>query len=291
VASTLLSADALASSRPARDTADVGNAGSWSVGVFNPLRLAVNDRLELEAHPLVFFVAPNLNARFALLKSAKADPQSGDLGTAARGLRLTGEVGLSVPTFGMRLLKGYLFPSWETSRNDIGWMIIPRVGLLVSGDLLANDVWTLRADAAFRVPLGAGSAAPLNSFLAPLEILLAAPLTGFGSRVGAAYDHALGDVLRLRGELNLFVTGTQGNLRVDGRDVGPLASISPFIVTAHVGVDIAVFTQSRLTIGAMWANYDQGATDVVVGKDGFGQRVRVRSNNFLPTIDYIWAGW
>jgi len=30
---------------------------------------------------------------------------------------------------------------------------------------------------------------------------------------------------------------------------------------------------------------------VVKGSDGFSERVRVRSNNVLPTIDYIWAGF
>lgn len=278
---SVLSTVALADVRPARDTADVGDRGAWSVGVFNPFRIAVHDRVELQTHPLILFVAPNVDARFAILKSAGPE----------RGLRLTGEAGLSLPTFGMRLTKGYFFPSWETSTNDIGWMLIPRVGLLLSGDVLTHDTWTVKADAAFRVPLGPNSAAPLNSFLAPLEILLAAPLTGFCSRIGGAYDHAFGERLRLRGELNLYITGAQGNLIVGGTNVGPLASLSPLIVTAHLGLDIAVFKQSRITAGVLWANYDQGATAVVKQADGFNDRVRVRSNNFLPTIDYIWAGW
>lgn len=285
-ASLVSSPSAFAEVRPARDTAEVGHAGSWSVGVFNPLKWAVREGLELQAHPLVFFVAPHVDARFALLT-----PPQGEAGTRGAGLRLTGEAGLSVPTFGMRLLKGYLFPSWETSANNIGWMVIPRLGLLLSGDVAAHDVWTLRADAAFRVGLGPNSAAPLNSFLGPLEVLLAAPLTGLCTRVGAAYDKALGESLRLRGEANLYVTGSQGHLWVGGQDVGPLAAVSPLIVTAHVGLDVAVFSQSRLTVGALWANYDQGATAVVSGADGFSERVRVRSNNILPTVDYIWAGW
>jgi hypothetical protein len=283
----VVSSVALADPRPARDTADVGDRGSWSVGVFNPLRIAVHDRVELEANPLVFFVAPHFNARFALLKDAQdaAEP------VKPPGLRLTGEFGLSVPTFGMRLMKGWTFPSWSTSDNNVGWMVIPRVGLLVSGTVLTHDVWTARADLAFRVPLGPNSATPLNSFIAPLDILLAAPLTGLCSRVGAAYDHAFGERLRLRGELNVFVTGGQGSLYVSGADVGPLPAISPIILTAHLGLDIAVFQQSRFTVGALWANYDTGQTVVATGSDGFSTRVPVRSNNFLPTIDYIWAGF
>jgi hypothetical protein len=281
----LASSLALAAPRPARDTADVGARGSWSVGVFNPLRIAVHDRVELEANPLVFFVAPHVNARFSLLQGAAAEAGG------ARGVRLTGEVGLSFPTLAMRLMKGWTFPSWSTSGDTVGWMLIPRVGVLLSGDAFAHDVWTVRADAAVRAPLGPNNATPMNSFLAPLDILLAAPLTGLCARVGGAYDHAFGERLRLRGELNLYVTGGQGNLRVAGVDRGPLAAINPVIVTAHVGLDIAVFAQSRVTVGALWANYDQGQTVVVPASDGFSQRAPVRSNNILPTIDYIWAGF
>lgn len=271
-----LSSVAFAAPRPARDTADVGKQGDYSVGIFNPLRIAVLDGFELEANPLVFIVAPNLNTRIRLLGGP---------------LRLTAEAGLSVPTFGLRLLKGFFFPEWKTSTNDVGWMVVPRVGVLLSGTVLEHDVWTARTDAAFRVPLGPNSAAPLNSFLAPLDILLAAPLTGVCARLGGAYDKALGDTLRLRAEANLFLTGGQGNLIVNGSSVGPIAPVSELIVTAHLGLDIAVFKQSRLTVGVLYANYDQGQSQVVRGADGFSDRVRVRSNNFLPTLDFIWAGY
>jgi hypothetical protein len=270
------STPAFAQPLPAWDTADVGPRGSWSVGVFNPLRIAVHDSVELQTHPLLFFVAPNVDARFALLRSP---------------LRLTAEAGLSMPTLAMRLVKGYLFPSWGTSQNDIGWMLTPRAGLLLSGNVLEHDVWTIRADAAFRIPLGPNSATPLNFFLTPLDLVLAAPLTGFRSRVGGAYDHAFNDRLRLRGELNLYVTGSQGNLIVSGRDVGAIASVSPLVLTAHVGVDIAVSAHSRITAGVLWANADQGATRLLEGADGFSERVRVRSNDFLPTLDFIWQGF
>lgn len=273
---TVVASVAAAAPRPARDTADVGKQGDYSVGIFNPLRIAVLDGFELEANPLVFFVAPNVNARFRVFGGP---------------LRLAAEAGLSVPTFGMRLTKGFLFPSWGTSKNDIGWMVIPRVGVLLSGTVFEHSVWTAKADAAFRVPLGPNSATPLNSFLAPLEILFAAPLTGVCARVGGAYDHALGETFRLRGEANLYLTGGQGNLSLLGTNAGPIAPVSQLIFTAHVGVDIAVFKQSRITAGVLFANYDQGGSDVVKGADGFSERVRVRSNNVLPTIDYIWAGF
>lgn len=265
---------ASAQTLPARNTADVGPRGSWSVGVFNPLRFSPLDGVEFETHPLTFFVAPNVDARVALLRSS---------------WRLTAEAGLSLPTFGLRLTKGYLFPLWATSDNDIGWMLIPRLGLVLSGDASPRGVWTVTADAAFRVKLGPNSAAPLNTY-APLEVLLAAPLTGLCTRVGGAYDHALTRRLRLRGEVNLYLTGSQGDLFVSGRDVGALASVSPLIATAHVGLDLAVFRHSRVTLGVLWANSDQGATRLTTGADGYSERQRVRSNDFLPTLDFIWAG-
>jgi hypothetical protein len=272
--SLLVSSLALAAPRPARDTAAVGQQGHASVGLFNPLRIAVVNGIELEANPLFFFVAPNVNSRFRLFDGP---------------LQLTAEAGLSLPTFGMRLMKGFFFPTWATSSNDIGWMVIPRVGVVLSGTVFEHDVWTAKVDAAFRVPLGPNSATPLNSFVIPLDLLLAAPLTGLCARVGGAYDHAFGERLRLRGEANLYVTGGQGELVVSGRSVGPIAPISNVVITAHLGLDIAVFTQSRITVGVLWANADQGASQVVQQADGFSERQRVRSNNFLPTVDYIWA--
>ena len=279
----LAATSALAQPRPARDTADVGNRGSYSVGIFNPLRISFHNRFELEAAPLLFFVAPHMNARFAILKPEVAQ------GELPMGVRLTAEAGVLMPTYAMRLTKGFLFPSWETSTNDIGFMLIPRLGLLVSGDFCRYDVLTVRIDGALRIPVGPNSATPLNSFLAPLEILFAAPLTGFCGRFGGAYDHAFGDRLRLRGELNVYITGQQGNLNLEGTNAGAITAISPFIITAHLGLDIAVFKYSRITLGVLYANYDQGATAVVPAADGFSQRVRVRSNNFRPTLDFIWA--
>lgn len=288
--SVLASSLATAQVRAARDTADVGPAGSWSVGIFNPLRIAVVDRLELEAHPLVFFVAPNVNARFALLRGTPTGP--GDARPVTpEDMRLTAEAGLSLPTFAMRLLKGWTFPSWDEGKDNVGVMLIPRVGLLLSGTVASRHVWTARAGAAFRLPLGPNSAAPLDSFLTPLDLLFSAPLTGFLGRLGGAWDHALGQSLRLRAEANVYLTGPSGRLWVSQADMGPLASLSPVVVTAHLGMDIAVFQHSRVTVGVLWANADQGKSVVVTGADGFADRVRVRSNNILPTVDYIWAGF
>jgi len=267
--------------RLARDTADVGDKGAWSMGIFNPLQVALHDRIELRLHPALFFIAPNADLRFALLKELDGERSP---------IRVTLELGAWMPTLLMRLTKGYLFPTWASGQDDIGWMLIGRAALLVSGDVFAHDVWTLRAGVEGRFPLGPNSATPLHSFLAPLEILFAAATTGTLGRIGAGYDHAFGERLRLHGALDLYVTGPQGEVRENGLPVGPAPAVSPLIVTAHLGLDIAVFKQGRIALGVLYANYDSGETKVVTGADGYSDRVRVRSNNFLPTLDYIWAG-
>ena len=48
-------------------------------------------------------------------------------------------------------------------------------------------------------------------------------------------------------------------------------------------------TTSLDRVPAAVVNLDEPVT--VKGADGFSERMRVRSNNFLPTLDYIWAGF
>lgn len=273
----VLTATAAQAQREARDTADLGPKGRWSVGVFYPFRLAVTDWLEVQTHPALFFVAPNATARFGLLRDTP--------------VRLAAELSLSIPTPVMRLTQGFLFPSWETSRNKIGWMVVPRAGLLMSGGERTKHVWTVSADFAFRVAFEKVNAGPLESFLAPLDLVLAAPLTGYVGRVGAAGDFALGGLFRLRVEGNVHLIGSRNHLVLSQEgDVGPTANLSPWYFTSHLGLDIAVGKRSRLTLGVYFANYDQGARETTTGADGYGQRLRVRSNNILPTVDFVWTG-
>jgi hypothetical protein len=39
--------------------------GRWTIGIFQPLRYGVSDRIELSAHPLLFLLLPNLSAKWA----------------------------------------------------------------------------------------------------------------------------------------------------------------------------------------------------------------------------------
>lgn len=270
----LASSTALAQSTPnARDTADLLAPGQWSVGVFNPFRYGLTESVELVGHPLLFLAGtPNAIARVAFLDGP---------------LRLTGEFGLSMPTVGARLLKGYFFPSWETSGRTVGWMVVPRAGLVLSLNTNADGVWTARADVAVRVPFGAVHAMPLESFLAPFDLLLAPALTGLRARVGGAFDQGLNAHLRVRGEVNLYATGRNPEGHAQPADVDGTGI--PLYVSAHAGLDWAMSDRARLTFGVLWYNYQQFETRIATDADGFSTYARVRSNNILPTIDFIWT--
>lgn len=255
------------------ETADTRPAGSWSVGVFAPLRYAFSDTLELELHPLLAFVSPSPLVRVTHLKST--------------GLTLTGEYGLSLPTPGLSLLTGsgptggYLFPSGPNA-GKLGWVLVPRAGVAATIPIDPRARLTGRADLAVGIPLGGETTVrSLDSFLAPLDLLVAPVLRSYRSHLGVGYDRSLSPGLRLRTTLDAYMIGRQP----DG-----YAQSSQFIYSAHVGLDIKVGAQSRFTVGAIWWNWDQFRTDVRTGANGFAERVRVRSNDFLPTIDFIWAG-
>lgn len=236
----------------ARETAHVGQRGDYSVGVFAPLTIGVADGLELRAHPLVFLVDPHLTAR-------KRHVQAGSWS-------LTGEYGFSLPTPLLRLAQGYLFPSWPTSGRQVGWILAPHAGMVASWGDLDQHVLTLTADLAAGIPLSRNHATPLGA-PAFLEVELAPALHGFRAHWGALYDRRLSDRFRARVYADVFVHA---------------ARPSPFTLRGGAGIDLRVGTMSRFTLGAVWWNSDQHSLD--------GDGRRVRSNDFLPTLDFIWAG-
>lgn len=256
-----------------RETADLLAPGQWSVGVFNPLRYGLTDSIELVGHPLLYLAGtPNAVVRVAHVTGP---------------IRVTGEYGLSLPTVGARLMKGYFFPSWETSDSNIGWMVVPRAGVVVSGNAATDAVWTARADFAIRVPFGDSDAMPFESFLAPLDLVFAPAMTGWRARVGFGFDKRISARLRGHGEINAYATGRNPDGWAQPADVDGTGV--PLYVSAHAGVDVALSTRSRLTFGVLWYNYQQFATKLVTDNNGFSSYERTRSNNVLPTVDFIWT--
>ena len=247
-AAVLLSSGAALSAVPARDTAFVGVERA-SVGVFAPLTWTLADGVEIRGHPLLFFVAPNAVVRVS----------HGQLA----GWRVAGEYGVSVPTLGMRIAQGYLFPT----HVDIGWMVIPSLGVVASrGDPLGS-VASISADAAYRLGFSDEELKPLNA-PAPLEMVFAPAAGGYRVRLGAGYDAALGGMWRLRGYGDVFWYAA--------------GELSPFALRLGGAADLAVGRNSRFTFGAVYWNSDQGRRDPATGE-------ALRSHDVLPTVDFIWA--
>jgi hypothetical protein len=247
----------------ARDTA-LG-VDRYSIGVFNPLALRLNERLELRTYPLLFFVAPN-----AVLRVQHR--------IAPAGWSFTAEYGLSIPTIAMRLSQGFLFPSWDRGGGHIGWAAAPTVGVLVSRAVASPTVVTLQADVTVGIPITPTDATPLDA-PAPLNLLMAPVLTGIRTRFGALVDRALSPRVRLRLYADLYVHGRTGI------QVAPAAlGWSNVTTRAGVGIDFApgARRKNRVTLGVAWWNSDQHEIDEVTF-------ARVRSNEFWPTFDFIWA--
>lgn len=280
----LISSTSFAEPLRARDTAEVRAKGSWSMGVFNSLIYAPRDGFEIDVNPLIFLVAPNVIARVAHVPGG------------AGAWRVTGEYGLSVPSGGFHLtkpfgLQGDLVPSCKVSADNPGligwcqapgWAIVPRAGLVVSkgnGDETKPDrnVFTAKADLAVGIVVAGERGTPLDA-IPPIDLWTAPVYNKYRARIGVAYDLAATDWLRTRLEANLYRVG-------DAPDV----LRSPYTFAAHLGLDLAVGSASRFTLGAMYWNSDQHAIALGTNAAGKVDYVGVRSNDFFPTIDFIWS--
>jgi hypothetical protein len=263
-----------------RETADVAAKGSWSVGLFNPLRWAPIDGLEVETHPLVWLGAPHVTARWRHFDSG------------AGGWRLTGEYGFGVTTGAWTAAKplglsGDLVPSCKVAAAEperANWCVrpervwVPSLGLALSKGWLdggqERGVLTVRADVS--KGLGVDRAQPLDAW-APVNQQLAPWVGGARARLRVGYDHALLDALRLRAEVGLY-----GLHQPDGRD------LSPWSTSVYLGADLRTTEHTRLTAGAVWWNADSHAVEVVKGPDGYARTERARTNEVWPTVDFIW---
>ncbi len=284
VAAAVLSpAVARAELLPARETADVLPRGSFAIGVFNPLRVGTWAG-EFEVNPLVMLVAPHVTLRTPL----KVAEKPGEW-------RWTLETGLSLPTGAWRLAKplglaGDLVPSCKVVGDDPqrsgscerpGWLLAGKLGLLISKGFVdaagqERGTLTLRAQTAGALPLVGDAARPLHAW-APVETQLNPELGQSRSQVRVAYDHAVADFLRLRGELGAYLLGR------------PLEDdTSPVVASAYLGADLRTSTHTRLTLGAIYWNSDRHQREESKGSDGYAKVERVRSHEVWPTVDFLW---
>jgi hypothetical protein len=252
------SSTAFAEPLRARDTADVGMKGDWSIGIFDPLKIAVHDGIELKGPSLLFLIEPNLTVRVAHF----------DL----FGFRFAGEYGVSTPSPLMNLLQGYVTPTYAKGGGKVGWFLVPSVGLVATRGNRASRTLTFSADVAVGIPLTRDTTTAPNG-VAPYDDLLSPIYGRVRVRLQASYDAGLClDWLRGRIWTAVSLHGTTYD------------SPSPIAINAGLNFDVAVGKQSRVTLGVMWWNADTQEMDMKT-------HAHVRSNDFFPTIDFIWAGY
>ena len=257
-------------------TAKVHDRNWMSIGVFAPLVWAPADRIELSAHPLLWVSYPNLKAKVEHLRRGS--------------VHLAGEYGLVFPSPAFRLapplgLAGYLTPSCLVTGDDPtrapgscdrpGWHLVPSVGLLLSWG--ERHVLTAKADVAVGLVLAGQRGAPLDTW-APLDLELAPVFNVFRVHLGVRYDRLLHRIWRLVGEVNLWAVGP-----------GPEPQRHPVVVSTYLGTEVALGRYTRLSVGFHWYNSDQRRTKVITDADGYGKRVKVRSNELRPSLDFIWS--
>ena len=245
---------------PARDTATTVPSGRWSIGVFDPLRVGLTDRVELTTHPAFdLLLSPNAAARVVWKDGSS--------------LRVVGEYGFSVPTMSMRWLgQGYLFPSWEEGGGRVGWFVVPSAAAVIAGG--TRGIWTVRSETAVGIGIGPNDATLPESW-APLDLVLAPALTGLRTRAGFAYDHPLADWLRIRGSVDGYMVG---------KTFAP--SRSNLYVVGQIAFDLALGRHARLVLGVSAFDSDQHRTEVIC--EPRCRRERRRSLDFFPVLDFVW---
>lgn len=251
---------ASAQTMPARDTAYVMGPAKWRVGLFAPLEIGIGRGAEISTSIVPqLMLAPNVALRVEMAR----------LGPAT----VTGEYGLSMPTMAMRLLGGYLFPSFANGEGEVGWSLAPVAGLRVSAG--ERGVLTGHLETAIGIPLGDTSVRSLDTY-APVELIFAPTLNGYRAKLGGMYDYAILDWLRARAGVSGFLIGAS-----------PYPPRSPLYFSAEAAVEVRLGSRVRVSLGGVYYNYDQRETALERGDDGRLHRVGVRSNDVFPTFDVI----
>ncbi len=275
----------------ARESALTPAKGSWSVGVFNPLRLQLSDDWGLEFHPLAELIAPHLEARHALWRpelteeSAHALELLYALSSAPWALRFAPPLGL----------RGYLGPSClvtaaEPSREgcqESGWGVTPKVGARYSYARLGQAL-TAEADLAAGILLSGERPAPLDTY-APVEVMFAPLTRTWRAHLGARAARRVWSRLSVAAELDLYWVGSpKSGYEQVGGGAGGTRERSPWTLSAYVGGDVGLGEHLSLTLGVMYWNSDQLAMVFETDASGFSRKVFVRSHDFWPTLDLMW---
>lgn len=272
-----VSCPALGAPLAPRESTAVGNSGSWSVGVFNPIEYSLSDTMAIRTHVWPVLRPVSVDLRIAHLKGDWS--MTGEYGLELLGLGNFGAMPLGI--------KGDLLPSCRVSAHDPsqasscqapGFTVAPRASVVVS--MGKEHVLTGRFDVAAGIALGE-AAKPLDAW-PNLDLAWAAGTNGWRTRLGGRYDRLLTPSIRWASEANLYMVAPQSA-------EGTGTARSPLTLSVWTGVDIGVGASSRFTIGAIYYNSDQRKTEML-DQGGYSTRESVRSHDVFPTIDFIWAG-
>ena len=263
-----------------RDSAFAPRSGSWSIGVFNPLKIQINDDIGIETHPFVgLLIAPNLKI-WQNLWSKNA-------------MRLQGMYGFSTPSWSLQRnipfgLAGYLSPSCQVSEAEAnrvpescqrpGFDFVPQLGTRLSGEQ-GQGIWSIEFDLAYGLMISENRPAPLDSY-APVEIAYAPTTQNYRTHVGMKYSHMLHPRLALNLGADLYITGQA--------DAELMPEKEPLSFSSQLSFDWATGEHTSLTFGAiMWVS-DQRAFELIEDNQGFVKKESVMSLDIFPTLDFLW---
>jgi len=262
-----------------RDGALSPESGSWSVGVFNPLKLQLAESWGVELHPLAFFMNPHARVTHSWWRS-ETQELSGVYGLSLPSLALNG----SLP-FGAA---GYLGPAClvtevEPERGGCqrgGWGLSPLAGVQYG---LRQDKRVISAwlDVAVGVMLSGERPLPLDSH-PPIELIFAPLSNSYRVHTGARVAQRLTDRLSASLELHFWWVG-EPDLRLSE------SPKSPWTLSSHAGVDYAFGEHLSGTLGVIYWNSDQRAVVYEDIGDGYQRKTSVRSHDLWPTFDLIWS--
>ena len=263
-----------------RDSAFAPRSGSWSLGVFNPLKIQINDKVGIETHPLVgLLIAPNLKVWHSLWSK--------------NAMRLQGMYGFSTPSWSLQRnipfgLASYLSPSCQVSEAEAnrapescqrpGFDFVPQLGTRLSG-AQGQGIWSIDVDLAYGLMISENRPAPLDSY-APVEIAYAPTTQHYRTHVGMKYSHMLHPRLALNLAADLYITGQA--------DVELMPEKEPLSFSSQLSFDWATGEHTSLTFGAIIWVSDQRAFELVEDNQGFVKKESVMSLDIFPTMDFLW---
>ena len=266
--------------RRVRDTGLTPQEGSWSVGLFNPVKVQFAPRWGLEVHPIVALLsAPHIKLWHQWWSK--------------RGMTLTGLYGFTTPSWSLQEtppfgLAGFLSPSCQVKEAEPerapescqrpGFDFAPQLGARLSG-IQSASVWTVEADVAVGVMISGNRAAPLDTYI-PVDLAYAPTTHQYRAHLGARYAYQFAHTLSLQGGVDLYLTGQP--------DAELAPERSPLTLGTSASFDWALTDHFTLTVGAILWYADQRGFELVKDAEGFVSKESVNSLELYPTFDLIW---